>query len=449
MRARILRNGETQATPRAAAAGVATLLAGAALAAFGLAAPAPAAAQTFAITNARIHTAAGPVIERGTVLVRDGRIEAVGGNVAVPSGARVIDGAGKVVTPGFLDSFTQLGVVEIGAVSGTNDLFSNDDRVTAAFKVSFGINPATTLIPIARAGGITRAIVAPRPGASIIAGQGALIDLGGGDLDAMLVRDDIAMFGILDEQAAERAGGSRGVAMLRLREALQDARDFAANRRAFDTGSRREYALSRLDLEALGPVVRGEMPLALGVDRASDIRQALRLAEEFDLRLILLGAAEGWTVADAIARAGVPVVVNPMENIPGFDALAATLENATRLARAGVDVVFATFDAHNVRNLRQAAGNAVAYGFPYDAAIRAITTVPAGIWGIADRYGALAPGMDADLVVWSGDPFEPLTALERVFVRGREITGPTRQDLLVERYRRIGDGLTEAYPPRP
>ena len=447
MRATNRRNPATPTTVRGAPRGLATLLATAALAAGGLAAAAPAEAQTFAITDARIHTAAGPVIERGTVVVRDGRIEAVGANVPVPSGARVIDGAGKVVTPGFLDSFTQLGVVEVGAVPGTNDLFSNDDRITAAFKVSFGINPATTLIPIARTGGITRAIVAPRPGASIIAGQGALIHLGGGDLEAMLVRDDIAMFGILDEQAAQRAGGSRGVAMLRLREALQDARDFAANRRAFDTGSRREYALSRLDLEALGPVVRGEMPLALGVDRAADIQQALRLAAEFDLRLILLGAGEGWTVADAIARAGVPVVVNPMENIPGFDALAATLENATRMAGAGVTVVFATFDAHNARNLRQAAGNAVAHGFPYDAAMRAITAAPAALWGIAGSYGTLAPGMDADLVVWSGDPFEPLTALERVFVRGLEITGPTRQDLLLERYRRIGERLPESYRP--
>lgn len=407
--------------------------------------PALAAAQTFAITGAEIHTAAGPVIEGGTVVVRDGRIEAVGPGVTAPAGARVIDGTGKVVTPGFLDSYTQLGVVEIGAVSGTNDLSSEDDRVTAAFRVSYGINPASTLLPIARTGGITRAVVAPSARASIIAGQGALILLGGDRLEDMLLRDPIAMFGILDEGAAERAGGSRGVSMMRLREALQDAVDYAANRPAFEAGNRRAYALSRLDLEALGPVVRGELPLALDVHRAADIRQALLMADELGIHLVLVGAREGWTVADEIARAGVPVVVNPMADIPDFDALASTLENAARLAEAGVDVVFASFDAHNVRNLRQAAGIAVAYGMGYDAALRAITAAPARIWGIGDRYGTLEPGMDADLVVWDGDPFEMLTGAEQVFVQGRELPLDTRQTELTERYLRLEGGLPPSY----
>lgn len=407
-------------------------------------APALAAAQTFAITGAEIHTAAGPVIERGTVVVRDGRIEAVGPGVTAPSGARVIDGAGKVVTPGFLDSYTRLGVVEIGAVSGTNDTASEDDRVTAAFRVSFGINPASTLIPIARTGGITRAVVAPAAEASLLAGQGALIQLGGDRLEDMLLRDPVAMFGILDQGAAQE-GGSRGVAMMRLRETLQDARDYANNRPAFESGNRREYALSRLDLEALGPIVRGELPLALDVHRAADIRQALRMADEFGIGLVLVGAREGWAVADDIARAGVPVVVNPMDDRPDFDALASTLENAARMADAGVDVVFASFDAHNVRNLRQAAGIAVAYGMDHDAALRAITAAPAGLWGIGDRYGTLEPGMDADLVVWDGDPFEMLSGVEHVFVQGRELPLDTRQSELTERYLRLEGGLPPSY----
>ena len=407
---------------------------------------APADAQTFAITNARIHTVAGPVVERGTVVVENGRIAAVGANVAVPAGMEVIDAAEGVVTPGFLDSFTQLGLVEIGAVSGTNDVSSDDDRITAAFKVSYGINPASTLLPLARTGGITRAVVAPAPGASILAGQAALIHLGADRVEAMVLRDPIAMFGILNESAAERAGGARGTAMLRLREALEDARDYGANRAAYQSGGRREYALSRLDLEALLPVVRGELPLALAVDRAADIRQALRMAEEYGLDLILVSAAEGWSVAEDIARAGVPVVINPMENIPGFDALAITLENAARLSAAGVDVVFATFDAHNVRNLRQAAGNAVAHGMTHEAALRAITLGPARLWGIADRYGSIEPGKDADLVLWSGDPFEMLATAERVFIQGREAPLDTRQRRLLERYRTLpADGLPTSY----
>ncbi|MGH7474899.1 MAG: amidohydrolase family protein [Longimicrobiales bacterium] len=406
-------------------------------------APAPALAQTIAITNARIYSVAGPMIERGTVIISDGRIAAVGADAQPPAGAQVIDAAGKVVTPGFIDSFTQLGVVEIGAAPGTVDVASREDRITAAFNVVWGINPASTLIPIARTGGITRAVVAPNPGASIIAGQGALIQLAGGRADEMVMRNPIAMFAILDEGAAERTGGARGVAMLRLREIFQDARDYAANRAAYDAGSRREYAASRLDLAALDPVLDGALPLVLGVDRASDILNALGLARDFGLQLVLSGAREGWLVADDIARAGVPVIVNPMSNLPDFDALSATLENAARLANAGVTVVFASFDAHNTRNLRQAAGNAVAYGMPFDAALRAVTLAPAQLWGVADQVGTLEVGRQADVVVWSGDPFELLTHVEHVFIGGREAPDDTRQRMLLERYRTL-DG---AWPP--
>lgn len=425
----------------------AALAAGAALAGIALGADA-ASAQAVAIINARIHPVSGPVIERGTIIMQDGRITAVGADVERPAGVRLIDAAGKVVTPGFLDSFTRLGVVEINAVEGTEDSSSDDDRVTAAFRVSFGLNPASTLLPIARSGGITRAVVAPGGGSppKLIHGQGALIDLGGGRVEDMVHRDPVAMFASIDEGTTESVGGARGVAMLRLREALEDARDYAANRSAYDAGQRREYALSRLDLEALGPVLRGELPLALAVDRAADIRQALRLGEEYGLRLILVGAAEGWGVAEDIAAAGVPVVVDPMANIPGYDALATTLENAARLAAAGVDVVFATFDAHNVRNLRQAAGNAVANGMPYESALRAVTAAPAALWGVADTYGTLEPGRTADVVVWSGDPFELLSTPEHVFVEGREVSLDSRQQELLERYRRIAeDGLPQSY----
>ncbi|HEX9107291.1 MAG TPA: amidohydrolase family protein, partial [Longimicrobiales bacterium] len=260
----------------------------------------------------------------------------------------------------------------------------------------------------------------------------------------MIDRSPVAMYVELGSSGARVAGGSRAAAVLMLREALQDARDYAANRRAFESNARRAYALSRLDLEALGPVIRRELPLAVSADRAADILEAIRLAREENVRLILTGAEDGWLVADQIARAGVPVVIDPMRNLPDFEARGATLENAARLARAGVQLAFATFDAHNARNVKYYAGNAVSYGMPYDAALRAVTLEPARIFGIADRYGTLEPGKDADVVVWSGDPFELTTLVEHVFIKGREMPANTRQRELLQRYRTL-DATPPAY----
>jgi imidazolonepropionase-like amidohydrolase len=181
------------------------------------------------------------------------------------------------------------------------------------------------------------------------------------------------------------------------------------------------------------------------VDRAPDILNALALAREFKLRLILSGGAEGWMVADAIRAAGVPVVMNPLTDIPGYDNLAATLENAARLQKAGVTVAFATFDAHNARNLRFLAGNAVANGMPYDAALAAITSAPARIWGADSLTGTLVPGRRADLVVWSGDPFELMTRAEHVLIAGREMPPDNRQLELLARYRTLGDSVPAQY----
>ncbi|MCI0437102.1 MAG: amidohydrolase, partial [Gemmatimonadetes bacterium] len=221
-------------------------------------AAAPSAAQTVAIANARIHTVSGPVIERGTVLIRDGKIAAVGASVTVPQGVPVINAAGKVVTPGLLDSYTTLGLVEVGLEQNTVDAATTDDHVTAAFNVVDGLNPLSTLLPVTRVEGITRAVVAPQTGSSLIAGQGVLIDLGAERVSEMVHRNPVAMYAVFGEAGANLAGGSRAAAALVLREALQDARDFADNRRAWEESRRRDYALGRLDLEALVPVLRGE-----------------------------------------------------------------------------------------------------------------------------------------------------------------------------------------------
>ena len=406
--------------------------------------PAPRPAQpvatgeTVAITGARIHPVSGPVIEKGTVLVSGGRILAVGANVQVPAGARTIDGSGKVVTPGFLDSATQVGIVEVQlSADGTADQATTEKGLSAAFNVIDAFNPNSTVIPVTRVEGVTRTVVMPAGTGHVLIGQAAVFDLSGALVPVSVHKTPAAMVALLGEAGAAVAGGSRATAMLRLREALQDTRDYLANRGAYYTAQRRAYALSRLDLEAVAPVVRGEVPLAIQANRASDLLAAMRLAEEFKLRLILVGASEGWMVADEIARRKVPVVVKPLTNLPNFDSLGATLENPGRLAKAGVDIALASFETHRSGTLRQEAGNAVAYGLDRAAALSAVTLGAARIWGVADRYGSIEPGKDADLVIWSGDPFELTTTAERVFIGGREVPTDTRQRQLLERYRDV------------
>jgi imidazolonepropionase-like amidohydrolase len=394
------------------------------------------AGETVAIVDARILPVSGPPVERGTIVINDGRIGAVGANVKPPAGARIIAGDGRTVTPGWLDSGTQIGIVEIPlSASGTADERTTDARVSAAFTVVDAFNGHSAVIPITRVEGVTRSLVVPAGTGDVLLGQGAVMDLSGDHVPASVSRAPAVMVAALGETGSAVAGGSRATAMLRLREMLQDAADYGQNRAAFDAGQRREYVRTRLDLEALQPVLAGEVPLAIMANRASDLLAAMRLAGEFKVRLVLFGASEGWMVADELAARKTPVVVKPLTNIPSFDSLGATLENAARLSRAGVAVALATFDTHNSRNLRQEAGNAVAYGMDAAAALRAVTLTPAELWGVADRVGSLEAGKDADLVVWSGDPFELSTSALHVFIKGREMPKDTRQQQLFERYR--------------
>ena len=285
----------------------------------------------------------------------------------MPAGATVIDAANKIITPGWIESATNIGIVEIGlSAEGTADQNTTDKELSAAFNVVDAFNPLSTVIPVTRVEGITRALVAPGGTGNVILGQAAVFDLGGEQVPASITKAPAAMFAVLGEAGAALAGGSRASAILRLRETLQDAIDFNLNRAAWNAARRRDYARGRLDLEALGPVIRGEIPLAIQAHRASDMLAAIRLAEEFKLKVVLLGAAEGWMIAGELARKNIPVVVKPLTNIPSFEALSASLENAARLQQAGVTLVLSSFDTHNARNLRQEAGNAVSYGLDRD-----------------------------------------------------------------------------------
>lgn len=429
-------------------------LAAAVLAALAVAAgsPAPPAGAlepqrpgVFAIVGGTVHTL-GPAgtIEGATVVIVDGRIEAVGRDVTVPPGAQTIDAAGKVVTPGLLDSMSAIGTVEISAEDSTRDFATEVEKLGAAFRVADAVNPRSVLIPVNRIEGLTRALVAPRPSTGPIAGRAAAIHLGGGD-DTVL-DPAAALVVALGEGGARRAGGSRAAALTLLAEAFDDARDYAAHRADYERAARRPYAPSRLDLEALGPVLAGEIPVAAYVERASDVEAALRLAGEQGIRLVVVGGAEAWMVAPRLAAAGVPVVLDPMADLPeSFESLAATLENAARLHAAGVEVAFTSGGSHNGRNLRQSAGNAVANGLPWDAGLAAMTSVPAAIWGLGASYGTLEPGRDADVVVWDGDPLEVTAAAERVFIRGVPVPMVSRQTLLRDRYLRLDSPLPPAY----
>jgi imidazolonepropionase-like amidohydrolase len=400
-------------------------------------------AQTVAITGARIFPVSGPPVLDATVLIRDGRIAALGANVAVPAGARRVDAAGSWVTPGLVDAMTALGAYEIGAVNNTVDIRPRGTQgIAASFRVWLGLNPSSVLLTPARNDGVTSVGVAPSGG--LIAGQAAIIDLvtTTTTLD-MLRAAPVAMVAYVGapQGAGQNAGlATRGELIDRLREVLADARAYAGRRAQFERGETRDFAASRLDLEALQPVVQGRMPLIVQAEKASDIEGAVSVAREFGVRMMIAGGAEAWMLADRLAAARIPVLTNATNNIPdSFATLGSRQENAALLRRAGVTVAIigGPTEAFNVRNLRQEAGNAVAYGMSWEDALRAVTLTPAALLGVSDRIGSLEVGKDANLVVWSGDPFEFSTVAEHVFIRGREIVEPSRQDMLMERYRQL------------
>ena len=420
-----------------------TLIVRALLAAtFALASARVTRAQTIAITGGKVYPVSGPVIENGTVVITNGKISAVGANVPIPAGAQRIDATGKIVTPGFVNSSTQLGVQEIAAVSNTQDASARGrDNIAAAFTVWEGLNPNSVLLAPARKEGITSFVIIPTGG--LVAGQAALVDVVPGTTTDMIIRAPVAMVAeIGDPQSAGL--GSRGELIVKLRELLEDTKYFQAHRDAFDRAQTRPFSASRLDLQAMIPVVEGRLPLLVTVDRESDIDASIRMARDYNIKLIIGGGAEAWMMADKLAAARVPVLTGAMNNIPaGFAALGQRQENPGLLRKAGVGVALignaggGDEEAFNVRNLKQEAGNAVSYGMTWDDALRSVTLAPAEFFGAADRVGSLQPGREGNVVVWSGDPFEFTTRVEHVFVRGREYNEKTRQDLLIERYRNM------------
>jgi imidazolonepropionase-like amidohydrolase len=283
-------------------------------------------------------------------------------------------------------------------------------------------------------------VVAPSGG--LVAGQAAALDLVEGSLSDMLIRAPVGMIAQISNNLA--TVGARAEAIVKLKELLEDTRAYARRRAEFERAATRDFAAGRMDLEAMIPVIEGRLPLIVGANRASDIEAVLKLARDHNIRVIIGGGAEAWLVADKLAAARVPVFTGAMNNIPGsFSTLGSHQESAAILRRAGVEVILigdsgvSDAETFNVRNIKQEAGNAVTYGVSWDDALRAVTIVPARVLGIADRYGSLEAGKVANVVVWTGDPFEFSTRAEHVLVRGREITTPSRQQLLEQRYRTL------------
>ncbi len=415
----------------------------------------PAAAQDVTITNARLVLGDGSApVEGGTVVIRGGRVVSAGRGGAA-GGGKTIDAGGRYVTPGIVAGFTRLGIVEVDGVSGTNDASASSSVFNAGLDISSAVNPRATPIAINRTDGVTRAIVAPDNGGSIFAGQGAVIDLGN-DMDA-LTRPRAFQFMEWGEAGARAAGGSRPAAMALFRNALFEAQAYARNPASFaDRG--KEALLTRTDAEALQRVLSGQVPLLIHVERASDILGVLAMKREFaGLRPVLVGASEGWTVAQQIAAANVPVLASALSDLPAtFEQLAATQSNIGRMKAAGVVVGIGTIgddEARQARLVRQYAGNLVALskipgaaGLDWGAAFATISSLPARTIGMEGEIGSLTPGRRGDVVIWDGDPLEIGSVPTQLFIDGVDQPLTNRQTRLRDRYLVPAEqGLPKAY----
>jgi imidazolonepropionase-like amidohydrolase len=399
-------------------------------------------AETLAIEHARIHAGDGKAIEDGTLVVKGGAVVALGpaASVTIPAGARRIDGKGLWLTPGLVDAESSTGLADVYMEKSTNETELDDsyDAIRAAYQVIDGFNPRAAAIATTRLEGVTGTVIAPSGG--LVAGRGAAVRLFGTRVSDMVVRSPVAVYAQMGRSGRQAGWGTHGGQLMRLRELLDDVRQYARRRGDYERNQMRKVAASRLDLEALIPVVEGRLPLVVEVNRAADIQAILRLGREEKLDLILTGVEEGWLVAADLAAAKVPVVISPLSNLPGqFESLSARLDNAALLVKAGVKVALSPKSRadHFSRTLRLEAGNAVAHGLPWEAALTAVTRAPAEMFGVAREMGGLAAGAPADFVLWTGDPFEPLTRPRAVFVGGVEVPKVSRQTLLRDRYRTL------------
>lgn len=409
--------------------------------------------STYAITHAKIFTLAGAPIEDGTLVIRDGKIAAVGANVEVPPGAQLIDAKGLQVYPGLFDPITQMGLSEISAVNATVDTSEtgafNPDVVAAT-----AVSPSSEHIPVTRAAGITEVLAVPDSGGfdgggsrGVIGGQASAIHLAGWTINDMLIKKTVAMVVVWPEirtRTFDFATFSRrekpfGEAKQEYEKQVNELADYleAARHYAQAMGHGGPSDFQRdVKLEALAPVVRGQLPALVFADSARDIRNVVEFCEKQKLKMILAGGEEAYKVKDLLRSKGIPVILRPTLSLPSeeddpYDRL---LSQPAELASAGVKFAFGSFDNSFARRLGQQAANAVAYGLPYDQALKAVTVYPAEIFGLADQLGTIETGKVADIIVTNGDPLELTTEVKYLFIKGQRTSLDNRHLRLYEKY---------------
>ncbi|MFC3031408.1 amidohydrolase family protein [Pseudoalteromonas fenneropenaei] len=385
-------------------------------------------AASLAITNATVHTATEQGVLKGaSIVVTDGKITAI--NPAEVKADQIIDAAGAIVTPGFISSMNQLGLVEVGAVARSRD--AEDDKAGIDFDPSLAFNPRSSLIPYARKGGITQDIIVPDGGDSIFAGLAATVDLSG-EFDSVVATETALIVHL-----GAKSKGSRAMSLKNLIDKLDGQKTKLAKKDDKKDDKKDEKKADKPSAEEriLTEVLAGKLPVVVHVNRASDILELLKVKATFGLNLVLWGANDAVLVADKIAAAKVPVILSAMDNLPGdFDSLHAHLGNAGKLEQAGVKVLLTVGGdaSHNMYQMRFDAGNAVSNGMSYDGAIKAVTANVAEVFGIDG--GKIAVGQKADIVMWNADPLDFQGHVVKMWINGEEVTTESRQDKLRERY---------------
>ena len=387
------------------------------------------------IRDATVHTmTSAGTLEHTDILIVDGKIAEIGHVSNAPANAQGIDAKGRPVTPGLFGGISHLGLEEIGEESSIDD-YSLMLGMRPEFDVTLAFNPNSTVIGVSRLGGITFSMVAPSSSehghgnerSSLIAGQGAMARL-----DGTIDPATHALFVELGGGVNGLSGGSRAAQFMVLQQAITEVR----STKSLLPGDARLLTVN--GRQVLGTYLEGNHSIVFSVDRAADIRQVIAFAKREKLHAIISGGAEAWRVAPELAAARIPVLLNPLDDLPeSFDAVGSTLENAARLQQAGVKVAFTFADdpsSYNIRKIRQTAGIAVAHGLPWDEALAAITSHPAEIFGVAETNGSIAKGRPADLVLWSGDPLEVTSLADRVFIQGVSQPMRSRQTDLRDRY---------------
>ncbi len=412
------------------------------------------AANVYAIKGAKVYTLAGPAIENGNVVIRDGKIAAVGANVAVPEDAQVIDGDGLEVYPGMFDPITQIGLNEVGAVGATVDARElggfNPELIAAT-----AVNPATAHIPVTRASGITEVIAVPgiggfdSQGGGVITGQASAFNLAGWTMDEMQIKRQVAMVinwpsiqtGSFDfatftfkEKPYTEAKKDYDKAVIELTDWLVRARHYG---QAKQKGSP-DLFVRDLKLEALVPVVEGKLPVLVVADEARDIRNAVDFCEKQNLKMILASGAESWKVKDLLKEKKIPVILGPSERLPDKEdnPYDKPMTEAAELNAAGIQFAFSSFGTSFSRRLSQYAGTAVGYGLPHDEALKAVMLNAAQIFGLADQIGTIEPGKLANIIVTTGDPLEIQTQVRYLFIKGQLTSTDNRHRDLYEQYRK-------------